>query len=207
MASELFVLCYPAADVAEQVLQESRRLEAAHLLRLEDWVIVSRADDGRLSIHRSVHRKLTDTALGLLLGAVLGKWFGAPLLGAGLGAAGGAIAKRLPDTAIDERFVRELTQRLAPNSSAMFGLIPRFSADRVLSAPDKVVPDLGRFGGTVLHTTLSAEAEEGLQAAIDKAHLKEEALRSATVTPRQAPKRRLVNPTRTRPASTDNNDL
>src|SRR3982074_2129673 len=109
MASELFVVCYPTADAAEQVLKESRRLEAAHLLRLEDCVIVSRAEDGRVSSHRSVHRRLKDTALGLLLGAVLGKWFGAPLLGAGLGAAGGAIVNRLPDTAIDERFVRELT--------------------------------------------------------------------------------------------------
>jgi uncharacterized membrane protein len=206
MASELFVVCYPTADVAEQVLQECRRLEAAHLLRLEDFVIVSRADDGRLSIHRAVHQKLKDTMLGLLLGAVLGKWFGAPLLGAGLGAAGGAIAKRLPDTAIDEGFVRELTQRLAPNSSAIFGLIPRFSADRVLSAPDKVVPELGRFGGTVLHTTLSTEAEQRLQAAIDEAHLKDQALRSATLAPRQARKRRVGNPTRSSLASTENND-
>src|SRR4030081_1755612 len=69
MASELFVVCYPTVDVAEQVLQECRRLEAAHLLRLEDFVIVSRADDGRLSIHRAVHQKLKDTMLGLLLGA------------------------------------------------------------------------------------------------------------------------------------------
>jgi uncharacterized membrane protein len=206
MASELFVVCYPTADVADQVLQEFRHLEAAHLLRLEDFVIVSRADDGRLSIQRGVHRKLKDTALGLLVGAVLGKWFGVPLLGASLGAAGGAIANRLPDTAIDERFVRELTQRLAPNTSAMFGLIPRYSADRVLSAPDKVVPELGRFGGTVLHTSLSAEAEESLQAAFDEAHLKEEALTSATRTPRHAPKRRIVKATRSRLASTDTHD-
>jgi uncharacterized membrane protein len=188
MTCELFVVCYPTADVAEQVLQANRRLEAAHLLRLEDWVIVSRADDGRLSIRHGVHRKLKDTALGALLGAMLGKCFGVPLLGAGLGAAGGAIANRLPDTAIDDRFVRELTQRLGPNSSAMFGLVQRYSADRVLSAPDKVVPELGRFGGTVLHTTLSAEAEERLQADIDEAHLKDQALRSASPTPRRAHK-------------------
>ena len=102
--------------------------------------------------------------------------------------------------------VAPLLEPVAPNSSAMFGLIPRFSADRVLSAPDKVVPELGRFGGTVLHTSLSTEAEESLQAAIDEAHLKEETLRSATLTPRHAYKRRLVNPTRSRPASTGNND-
>ena len=118
MTTELFVICYPTADAAEQVLQVSRRLEAAHLLRLEDCVIVSRADDGKPAIHDGSDRRPKNPGLGVFWGAVLGKWFGAPLLGAGLGAAGGAIAKRLPDTAIDERFVRELTQRLAPNSSA-----------------------------------------------------------------------------------------
>jgi uncharacterized membrane protein len=194
MPSELFVVCYPTADGAEQVLKEYRRLEAAHLLRLEDCVIVSRADDGRLSIRRTVHHRLKDAALGVLLGAVLGKCFGAPLLGASLGAAGGAVANRLPEAAIDDRFVRELSQRLGPNSSAMFGLLQRFSADRVLCAPDKVVPELGRFGGTLLHTTLSAEAEEALQAAIDEAHLKEKAQRSATLTPRRAHTKRVVNP-------------
>ena len=195
MASELFVVCYPTADAAEQVLKESRRLEAAHLLRLEDCVIVSRAEDGRVSFHRSVHRRLKDTALGLLLGAVLGKWFGVPLLGASFGAAGGAIANRLPDEAIDQGFVREVTRLLGPNSSALFALVRRHSAARVLSAPNKVVPELGRFGGTVLHTSVSDDVDKRLQAALDEAYHRAEGLSSATLMPGHARRKRVVNPT------------
>ena len=58
-----------------------------------------------------------------------------------LGAAGGALANRLPDEAIDESFVRDLTRLLGPNSSALFALVRRHSVARVLSAPDKVVPE------------------------------------------------------------------
>src|ERR1700704_4823812 len=142
MTTELFVICYPTGDAAEQVLQVSRRLEAAHLLRLEDCVIVSRADDGKPAIHYGSHRRPKNPALGVFWGAVLGKWFGVPLLGASFGAAGGAIAHRLPDEAIDQGFVREVTRLLGPNSSALFALVRRHSAARVLSAPNKVVPEL-----------------------------------------------------------------
>ncbi len=40
---------------------------------------------------RSARHRLKDTALDVVLGAVLGKCFGAPLLGATLGTARGAI--------------------------------------------------------------------------------------------------------------------
>ena len=195
MTTELFVICYPTADAAEQVLQVSRRLEAAHLLRLEDCVIVSRADDGKPAIHYGSHRRPKNPALGVFWGAVLGKWFGVPLLGASFGAAGGAIANRLPDEAIDQGFVREVTRLLGPNSSALFALVRRHSAARVLSAPNKVVPELGRFGGTVLHTTLSAEVDKRLQAALDEAYHGAEAQRSASLMPRHARRKRVVNPT------------
>jgi uncharacterized membrane protein len=195
MTTELFVICYPTADAAEQVLQVSRRLEAAHLLRLEDCVIVSRADDGKPAIHYGSHRRPKNPALGVFWGAVLGKWFGVPLLGASFGAAGGAIAHRLPDEAIDQGFVREVTRLLGPNSSALFALVRRHSAARVLSAPNKVVPELGRFGGTVLHTSVSDEVDKRLQAALDEASHKAEALSSATLMPGHAHRKRVVNPT------------
>jgi uncharacterized membrane protein len=201
MTTELFVICYPTADAAEQVLQVSRRLEAAHLLRLEDCVIVSRADDGKPAIHYGSHRgpknprRPKNPALGVFWGAVLGKWFGVPLLGASFGAAGGAIANRLPDEAIDQGFVREVTRLLGPNSSALFALVRRHSAARVLSAPNKVVPELGRFGGTVLHTSVSDDVDKRLQAALDEAYHRAEGLSSATLMPGHARRKRVVNPT------------
>lgn len=204
MARELFVTCFPHADTAEQVLATARRLEAAHLLRVEDCVTVRRADDGTLAMQRTGHRKLRDTALGAVLGAVLGKALGVPLLGAGVGLVGGALTDRLPDTGIDAGFVHDLAQRLGPNSSAIFVLVRRARVDRVLSAPDKVLPEIGRFGGTVLHTTLTAEDDERLQAVLDETYRKAVALETTRLTPRHAPRRRIVKGTRSSPASREN---
>jgi uncharacterized membrane protein len=191
VASELFVVCYPTVGAADQVMKLTRHLEAAHLLHLEDSVIVRRSEDGRLSIHRSSRRRGVETALGVVVGAVLGKMFGAPLVGGGLGAVAGAMAEDLSGNMIDDRFVHELSRHLGPNSSAAFALVRRERSDRVLSAPDKVVPELGRFGGTVLHTTLSAGDDERLQAAIDEAYHKAVGLNSTPLRPR-TPKPRIV---------------
>jgi uncharacterized membrane protein len=184
-------VCYPTVDAADEVMKSARHLQAAHLLHLQDSVTVRRSDDGRLSFHHSNRRRGVDTAVGAVVGAVLGKLFDAPIVGVGLGAVAGAMADKQSENMIDEGFVRELAQRLGPNSSATFTLVRRERPDRVLSAPDKVVPELGRFGGTVLHTTLGAEDEERLQAAIDAAYQQALALKARTPGGR-VPRRRVV---------------
>jgi uncharacterized membrane protein len=48
---------------------------------------------------------------------------------------------------------------MQPNTSAIFVLVRR-------STPDKVVPELARFGGTIMQTSLPKETEEKLQEAL-----------------------------------------
>ena len=196
VSSELFVVCYPTADGADHALKVIRRLQAAHLLHLEDCISVRRGDDGKLSIHRSHRRRLKNTALGMLAGAVLGKIVGTPLMGVGLGAVGGAMADGMPESAIDEGFVHELAQYLGPNSSAAFALVRRQRPDTVVSAPEKVLREVGQLGGTVLHTTLSDKDDERLQAAIDAEYNRALALRSMTLTPHAVSTTRVVAPQR-----------
>jgi uncharacterized membrane protein len=167
MSSELFVINYPAPDAAERVVEVVRRLQAEHLLELEDLEYCTRDLDGKISMYESIHRPLASAALGAFWGTFLGKCFGMPLLGAGLGAAGGALAGSLASSdGIDAGFVRDLCATVAPGSSALFILVRRFT-------PGRVLPELGKFGGTVLHTSLSDDDEQRLQAALDEAHRKE----------------------------------
>jgi len=180
MSSALFVVCYPTADAADEVLKVVRHLHAAHLLRLEDSVIVRRTGDGQLSINVSHRRRAKNVALGAVVGALLGKLLGAPLLGGGVGAATGGLSAGVTENIIDEGFAQELAQYLGPESSALFVLVQRESPDQVLIAPEKVVPELGRFGGTVLHTTLTSEQDDRLQADLDEAHHRAEYLQSLT---------------------------
>jgi uncharacterized membrane protein len=147
MASELIVTCYPNADIADRVVEAGRRLVAAGLVKMDAAVVVRRDDDGNIKIYHLFGRGLKAVIGGLFWGTLLGE---AP---------------------IDEGFVRQLTERLGPNTSMLFALVQRTGgSDRVLAAPEKVLPELAEFGGTLLHTTLPSEMDERIQTQLDEAH-------------------------------------
>ena len=63
---------------------------------------------------------------------------------------------KLADMGIDRQFVKDLSAQLKPNSSAIFLIVRNVS-------PDKVIASLRPYGGTILDTTLTKEAEEDLK--------------------------------------------
>jgi uncharacterized membrane protein len=85
-----------------------------------------------------------------------------PLLGTAVGAAGGAASGALSDVGISNDFMKDLASTLKPGSSALFVLVRK-------ATPDKVLDELKKFEGKVLHTSLSKEDEAVLQAALDSA--------------------------------------
>jgi uncharacterized membrane protein len=175
--SELIVVTYPDRDEAERVIRTAERLQSEYLMQLDDYAYVTRDPDGTISLHERLNRPAFGAARGALWGAVVGRIFGSPWIGAGVGAATGAIAGQLEsqfeNSGIDERFVRALSANLPPGSSAVFALVQR-------STPDKVMPEVGKFGGTVIHTSLSNAEEDLLQARIDEAHRKATRLRETS---------------------------
>ena len=58
--------------------------------------------------------------------------------------------------------MKKLSENFKPGTSALFVLVCN-------STPDKVVEEIKKYGGTVLHTSLSHEDEAKLQAALDEA--------------------------------------
>ena len=81
------------------------------------------------------------------------------MAGAALGAGVGALLRHLSDYGIEDRFVKELGTQLEPASSALFVLVRS-------GTPGHVPPELSKHGGTVVYTTLSAQVEAQLQAAV-----------------------------------------
>jgi uncharacterized membrane protein len=168
--SELIVVTYPDPGEAERVIRTAERLQSEHLVLLDDYVYCTRDVDGTVSMRERLNRPIFGAAHGALWGAIFGRLFGSPWVGVGLGIATGAIAAGFDDAGIDERFVRTLSANLPRGSSAVFALVQR-------STPDKVLPELGKFGGTIIHTSLSNQEEELLQAQLDEAHRKATSLR------------------------------
>jgi uncharacterized membrane protein len=65
----------------------------------------------------------------------------------------------MTDAGVDDKFMKDLGAKLQPGGAAVFVLVRD-------STPDKVLPRISQYGGEVVHTSLSAEAEESLQQAL-----------------------------------------
>ena len=118
-----------------------------------------RTRTGRSSSIQSFSPTGAGAAGGALWGGLIGLIFLAPLLGAAIGAAAGGAAGALTDVGVDDKFMKELGQKLEPGGAALIVLVRR-------STPDKVLPEIQKYGGHVLQSSLSTEAEERLEAAL-----------------------------------------
>ena len=157
--SNLVAIAYPDEATAQEVGRTLVELQKEHLIQLDDLVVAVRQDDGKIKLRQSFHGGAVGAAGGALWGGLIGLIFLAPLLGMAVGAATGGAAGALTDVGVDNDFMRELGEKLEPGAAAVFVLVRR-------STPDKVLPEISKFGGHVLQTSLSTEAEEQLEAAL-----------------------------------------
>ena len=84
--TELIVITYPTVQRAAEVAATLRHLQSAHLIAMDDLVVVTRDEDGNTELHQSINQSLLGVASGAFWGALIGRLFAAPWLGAGLGA-------------------------------------------------------------------------------------------------------------------------
>jgi uncharacterized membrane protein len=155
----LIAIAYPDEATAKEVLGTLARLQTEKSIELEDAVVVTRNADGKVKLHQTAKTGVAGAAGGALWGGLIGLLFLAPLVGMAVGAAAGGAAGALTDVGVDDRFLKDLGAKLAPGGAALIVLVHR-------STPDKVLPEISRFGGEVIQSSLSDEAEAQLQAAI-----------------------------------------
>jgi uncharacterized membrane protein len=157
--SELIAVAYPEQGRAAEVLDTLSRLQREGSIEVDDAAYVVREPDGKVRLRQSHVLTAVSAAQGALWGGLLGLLVLAPVPGMLIGAATGAITGEARRLGLNGRFMRRLGQQLAPGSSAAFVLVRRADPEPVLQA---VRP----FGGTVLHTTLTDEAEARLRSGL-----------------------------------------
>lgn len=160
--SNLVVIAYPDINRAAQVMDEVKRMHDERLVDLEDGAYVTKDAQSRIQLHQNLNLTAAGAARGALWGTLIGMLFLVPVAGAAIGAGAGALAGKLSDAGINDAFMKELSQKMQPNSSAIFALVRRVTAD-------KVIPEIAKYGGTVMQTSLSNDAEVRLQNALSQA--------------------------------------
>jgi uncharacterized membrane protein len=147
---------------ATNALTKLRQLEKEYLIDLEDAVIVRRGEDGKIKLEQSIDMTNTFALSGALWGSLIGLIFAGPLgwMIAGTAGAGvGALTGHHSDYGIDDNFIKSLSDEVEPCCSALFVLIRKMTADRVLE-------ELEGIGGKIIKTSLSKDEEERLQSAL-----------------------------------------
>jgi uncharacterized membrane protein len=157
--SNLVAIAYDDLDQAKQVMGTLNELVKEHTLTLEDAVIVEHREDGKMKLHQPSLAG-AGAASGALWGSLIGLIFFMPLFGMAVGAATGAVAGGASDYGIDDNFMRELGEKLPKGGAAVFVLVRE-------ATRDKVVPEVSKYGGHVIQSSLSNEQEAQLQQALD----------------------------------------
>jgi uncharacterized membrane protein len=157
--SELIAIAYPDEQRAKEVIGALQRMRDEYLLELDDAVYVTKDSSGKVELHQTLSTTGAGAVGGSIWGLLIGVLFLMPVAGVAIGAASGALAGKLTDAGISDDFIRRLSAEMRPGSSAIFVLVEQVTADKVLQG-------MSRYGGTVLHTSLSADAEARLQTAL-----------------------------------------
>jgi len=157
--ANIVVLGFENQYGAEAMLEDIQKWQEEGLIELEDAVIASRGVGGDVQIEQT-HKQggrfaLRGGGAGLLAGLLLG----GPILGLVGGVAAGGIAGALKDYGLDDKFIKEVSQWVQPETSALFLLVKEAKADEVLEK-------LHSYGAIVLTTTLAPEQEKRLRQAV-----------------------------------------
>jgi len=96
---------------------------------------------------------------GMFWGLLFGLLFFIPVFGMAVGAGLGALMGKVEKSGLDKEFINQVREMLQPGTSALFMVIEKVT-------PDKAIEAMSQFGGTVLKSSLSKDAEHELQEAL-----------------------------------------
>jgi uncharacterized membrane protein len=162
--SDLVFIAFDSEKQAEEVRDKVLAMQREYLVEVEDAVIATRDEKGRVKLNQLMHPAASGAVSGAFWGMLVGWLFLMPVAGAAVGATGGALGGSLVDVGINDQDMRtQANEALKPGTAGLFLLIRKMTADKVLE-------DLKGVGGTVIKTSFDHAKEEALKAAL-AAHL------------------------------------
>ncbi|MBL8660053.1 MAG: DUF1269 domain-containing protein [Rhodospirillales bacterium] len=160
--SDLVAIVFQDEATAFEMRAELVKMQKEYLIQMEDAVVVTKEADGKTKLHQAVNLTAAGAVGGGFWGMLIGLVFLNPLLGAAAGAASGAIAGRLSDIGINDKMMKELAESFKPGTAALFVLVKKVTADKVL---ERLKHYAGR--GTVFKTSLDRDDEAALRQALE----------------------------------------
>jgi uncharacterized membrane protein len=157
--STLVAIGYPDETTATAAAEEAHRLARDLIIEPDAIAAIRRDLDGKFHVQTSHQPVGGGASWGMFWGLLFGMIFFVPFLGMAVGAGLGALMGKVAKSGIDKEFQDRVRDLVQPGTSALFLVLEKVT-------PDKAVESLSRFGGTVLKSSLSMQAEADLQDAL-----------------------------------------
>jgi len=157
--ADLIAIGYPDETTASLASEEVQRLASELIIEPDAVAAIVRDKEGKYHVTTSHHPVGGGATWGMFWGLLFGLLFFVPVFGMAVGAGLGALFGKIEKTGIDKQFQQQVRDMLKPGTSALFVVVEKVT-------PDKAVDALSQYGGTVLKSSLSKDAEAELQEAL-----------------------------------------
>ena len=154
---DLIAIGYDDTTTALQAMDEVGRLSQDLVIQPDAVAAIVRSDDGKFRTITNQHEVGAGATWGMFWGLLFGILFFMPILGMAAGAAFGALGGKLAKDSISKDFQDQVREAMQPGTSALFMIVEQMTTDKALDG-------LSKFGGNVIKTSLSEEAEAEIQA-------------------------------------------
>ena len=157
--ADLIAIGYDDETTAAAAAAEVDQLTRDLIIEPDAVAVIVRDKDGKYKVTTSHHPVGAGASYGMFWGLLFGVLFFVPVFGMAVGAGLGALLGKVEKTGISKEFQEQVRDMVQPGTSALFVIVEKVT-------PDKAVEGLSKFGGTVLKSSLSKDAEHELQDAL-----------------------------------------
>ena len=157
--ADLIAIGYSDTTTALQAEEEVQKLAKDLVIQPDSVAAIIRNENGHIKTITNHHPVGKGASWGLFWGFLFGLLFFVPFFGMAIGAGIGALMGNVSKAGVDEGFQNQVREMLKPGTSALFMVVEQMTTDKAMDA-------LSKYGGTVLKTSLSKEAEKQLQDAL-----------------------------------------
>ena len=157
--ADLIAIGYPDMNTAAEAMTEAERLADDLVIEPDALAAIVRDSRGKFRVTTNHYSVGAGTTYGMFWGLLFGMLFFIPFFGMAIGAGLGALMGKVEKTGIDQEFQRRVRDLMKPGTSALLMIVEKVT-------PDKAVESPSTFGGTVLQSSLSKDAEKELQDAL-----------------------------------------
>src|SRR5215203_5944359 len=134
--STLIAIAYPDELTAKRAMAKLGDLQKQQLIQIDDAVI-ARHDGDKIKLDQAFSLAGAGAAGGALWGGLFGLIFLVPVAGIAIGAATGALAGKLSDYGVDDKFAKQVGEKLTPGKAALVLLVRQSTPDRVIDEMQK----------------------------------------------------------------------